>query len=442
MIKVKAIDYAHDGRGVAKHEGKPIFIPNLMIDEEAEIDIVSDRKSYKLGVITKRLTTSDARVEAVCPYFEKCGGCQLQHMSYQHQLEMKSKRVENSLKHIAKLYVNVDEMMPSTVPLYYRNKIQMAFENDGKDLKCGFYQAKTKQVIDIKKCYIEHEEGNQIIQSLKDILQSYHIKAYDMKKDVGWIKHAIVKKGIYSKELMLIIVSQYERFKKESQIVSALLKKHPTITTIIHQVNPSHYKVIGKVDRILYGKGYIKDSIDGLTFRIKPQSFYQVNPVQAKHLYKKAIELAQISTSDHVLDAYCGVGTISLFAAKHAKQVTGIDIVSDAIKDAKANADLNGIKNVIFKCEDATTYMTSSKEKYDIVIVDPPRDGLQQPFIDALKVMKPNKFVYISCEPSSLSRDLKKLKNMYHVKKVKPVDMFSQTYHVETVTLLTLKDAS
>ena len=439
MIKAKAVDYAHDGRGVVKHEGKPIFVPDLMIGEEAMIDIVSDRNSYMLGIVKERLTTADDRVDPVCPYFASCGGCQLQHMSYEHQLEMKSNRVKHALEHIAKLYINVDDMSPSSVPLHYRNKIQMAFANDGKKLVSGFYQAKSKKVIQIDHCYIEHEEGNQIIQTLRDLLESYNVKAFDPKTNQGWIKHAIVKKGIYSKELMLIIVSQFEGFKKEEQIIAALLRKHPQITTIIHQANPSSYKVIGTVDRVIYGKGYIKDDIDGLTFRIKPQSFYQVNPVQAHLLYSKAIELAEISKNDHVLDAYCGVGTISLFAAKYAKQVTGIDIVSDAIKDAQANADLNYIKNAMFKCVDATTYMKDTKDMYDIVIVDPPRDGLQEPFISALKVMKPKKFVYISCEPSSLARDLKQLKDIYQVKKVTPVDMFSQTYHVESIVLLSLK---
>ncbi|MGA0351757.1 MAG: 23S rRNA (uracil(1939)-C(5))-methyltransferase RlmD [Acholeplasmataceae bacterium] len=440
MIRAKAVDYAHDGRGVVKHEGKPVFVPDLLIGEEARIEIVSDRKSYMLGVVQERLNDSEFRVKPVCPYFDKCGGCQLQHMSYEHQLEMKTNRVSHALNHIAKLYVQVDDIKPSSVPLHYRNKIQMAFANEGKKLICGFYQAKSKKVINIDHCYIEHEEGNQIIQSLRSLLESYNLRAFDPKTNQGWIKHAIVKKGIYSKELMLIIVSQYEGFKKEAQIVAALVKKHPELTTIIHQANPSSYKVIGMVDRVIYGKGYIKDDIDGLTFRIKPQSFYQVNPVQAHDLYSKAIELAQITTHDHVLDAYCGVGTISLFAAKYAKHVTGIDIVSDAINDAQANADLNDMKNTTFKCVDATEYMKETKDLYDIVIVDPPRDGLQQPFIDALKVMKPKKFVYISCEPSSLARDLKQLKDTYHINKVTPVDMFSQTYHVETVTLLIRKE--
>ena len=440
MIKAKAVDYAHDGRGVVKYEGKPVFVPDLLIGEEANIEIVSDRKSYMLGVVKERLNDSEFRTKPVCPYFDMCGGCQLQHMSYEHQLEMKTNRVSHALNHIAKLYVQVDDIKPSSVPLHYRNKIQMAFANEGKKLICGFYQAKSKKVIDIDHCYIEHEEGNQIIQSLRSLLESYNLRAFDPKTNQGWIKHAIVKKGIYSKELMLIIVSQYEGFKKEAQIVAALVKKHPELTTIIHQANPSSYKVIGTVDRVIYGKGYIKDDIDGLTFRIKPQSFYQVNPVQAHDLYSKAIELAQITTNDQVLDAYCGVGTISLFAAKYAKHVTGIDIVSDAIKDAQANADLNYMKNTTFKCVDATEYMKETNDVYDIVIVDPPRDGLQQPFIDALKVMRPKKFVYISCEPSSLARDLKQLKDTYHVNKVTPVDMFSQTYHVETVTLLILKE--
>ena len=442
MIKGKVIDYAHDGRGVVKHQGKPVFVPDLMLSEEAMIDIVADKKSYMLGQVVERLSTSDDRVDPVCPYFSQCGGCQLQHMSYEHQLDLKRNRVKHALEHIAKLFIQIDPTQPSEVPLHYRNKIQMAFANEGNQLICGFYQAKSKKVINIDHCYIEHEEGNQIIQTLRDVLSFHRVRAYDPVKEQGWIKHAIVKKGIHTKELMLIIVSQYEAFKDQEVIIKKLLNKHPEITTIIHQANPSHYKVLGTVDKVLFGNGYIKDQIDTFTFRIKPQSFYQVNPVQARHLYQKAIELADISSQDRVLDAYCGVGTISLFAAQKANHVTGIDIVSDAIKDAQANADLNQMKNITFKCVDATLYMTETKESYDLVIVDPPRDGLQQPFIQSLKVMKPKKFLYISCEPSSLARDLKLLKDMYHVDKVQSVDMFSQTYHVETITLLSLKDKS
>jgi len=441
MIKGKVVDYAHDGRGVVKHEGKPVFVPDLMMNEEAMIEIVSDKKSYMLGRVVERLSTSEARVEPVCPYFSQCGGCQLQHMSYEHQLDLKRNRVKHALEHLAKLYIQIEPIQASPVPLHYRNKIQMAFDNEGNNLICGFYQAKSKKVININHCYIEHEEGNRIIQTLRDILSFHRVKAYDPIRQQGWIKHAIVKKGIHTKEFMLIIVSQYEAFKDQEIIIKKLLNKHPEITTIIHQANPSTYKVLGTVDKVLYGSGYIKDQIDALTFRIKPQSFYQVNPVQAKHLYQKAIELADIKDQDRVLDAYCGVGTISLFAAQKAKHVTGIDIVSDAIKDAQANADLNQIKNITFKCVDATSYMIETKASYDLVIVDPPRDGLQKPFIDALKIMKPKKFLYISCEPSSLARDLKQLKDMYHVDHVQAVDMFSQTYHVESITLLSLKTA-
>lgn len=439
MIKGKAVDYTHDGRGVVKTGKELIFVPDLMIGEEADISIVSHKKSFSIGKVEKRLTNNKDRVVPPCPYFEVCGGCQLQHMSYPHQLKMKQKRIEDALKHIAKLYVPIERVIQSKQPFQYRNKIQMAFANQGKKLLCGFYQAKTKSVIQIDACMIEHEEGNQIIAELRHLLESYHIKAFDPETKKGWIKHAVVKKGVYSKEIMLIIISQYEGFKKQDQIISALIKKYPMITTIVHQVNPSAYKVIGNHDIILHGPGYIKDTLEGFTFKIRPQSFYQVNPEQAVRLYNQALELANISSTDVVLDAYSGVGTISLFASKYAKKVVGVELIKDAVEDAKENAIFNKIKHVEFVCEDATTFIKNNKQTFDVIIVDPPRDGLQQPFIEAVMESQAKKFVYISCEPSSLARDLKILKQKYHVKKVIPVDMFSQTYHIESVTLLEKK---
>jgi 23S rRNA (uracil1939-C5)-methyltransferase len=242
---------------------------------------------------------------------------------------------------------------------------------------------------------------------------------------------------------MLIIITHTHELKKSDQIVSELLKKHPMIETIIHQVNQDTYKVMGNKDTILYGKGYIEDYLGTLKFRIKPQSFYQVNPHQTLNLYKQAIKMAGITKQDTVLDAYSGVGTISLFAAQYAKKVYGVEIVSDAVLDARFNANENNIHNVEFICEDAKTFMIKHKQSLNIevLIVDPPRDGLHEEFINAVKVMKPKKMVYVSCEPSSLARDLKLLKSMYDIKDVVPVDMFSQTYHVETVALLSLKTA-
>ena len=438
-MKVKAVDYAHDGRGVVKTWKDLVFVPNLMIGEEAEITITSNKKNYSIGEVKNYLSLSKERVTPSCMYYQQCGGCQLQHMAYEHQLEMKQKRVSDALKHIAKLYVPVDDIIKSTSPFEYRNKIQMAFANSKTGLIAGFYQAKTKKVLNINTCLIEHEEGNQVIQTLKTLLDSYHVKAYDPITKKGWIKHAVVKKGIYTNELMLIIISQTEGFKKQPQVISALIQKHPNIKTIIHQVNPSMYKVIGDKDNIIFGDGFIHDTLGEFTFKIRPQSFYQVNPLQAKKLYDLTLDLAQINKKDTVLDAYCGVGTISLFAAKKAKHVTGVELIEDAVSDANYNASLNHMNNVRFVCGDAETFMASNHAHFDIVIVDPPRDGLQLSFIEAIKVTKPKKVVYISCEPSSLARDLKELKTLFQVKKVVPVDMFSQTYHVESVTLLELK---
>ena len=443
VIKGKAVDYTHDGRGVVKTDGQLIFVDGLMLGETADIRIESQKKSFKTGSVLALHTTSSDRIKPPCPYFETCGGCQLQHMTYTHQLTMKKKRVEDALKHIAKIYTKVSDVIPSEMPFRYRNKIQMAFSNSKEGLISGFYQAKTRRVTPIASCLIEHEEGNQVISALTKILHSYHIKAYDETTKTGSIKHAIVKKALHTKGLMLIIITHTHELKKSDQIVSELLKKHPMIETIIHQVNQDTYKVMGNKDTILYGKGYIEDYLGTLKFRIKPQSFYQVNPHQTLNLYKQAIKMAGITKQDTVLDAYSGVGTISLFAAQYAKKVYGVEIVSDAVLDARFNATENNIHNVEFICEDAKTFMIKHKQSLniDVLIVDPPRDGLHEEFINAVKVMKPKKMVYVSCEPSSLARDLKLLKSMYDIKDVVPVDMFSQTYHVETIVLLSLKTA-
>ena len=343
IIKGKALDYTHDGRGVVKQDGHLIFVDGLMLHETADILIESDKKSFKTGSIVKRYTTSDSRITPPCPYFGTCGGCQIQHMTYAHQLEMKKKRVEDALKHIAKIYTKVSDVIPSSMPFKYRNKIQMAFAQTKEGLISGFYQAKTRKVIPIDACLIEHEEGNRVIQTLTRLLNSLNVKAYDEQTKQGLVKHAIVKKAVRNNTLMLIIVTHHKVLLHEKVIVERLSKAYPNLQTIVHQVNQGTYKVMGQDERIIYGKGYIEDQLDDLTFRIKPQSFYQVNPHQTLKLYQQAIQLANISKEDVVLDAYSGVGTISLFAAKYAKKVYGVEVIQDAVEDAKINAEQNHV---------------------------------------------------------------------------------------------------
>lgn len=440
-MKGKAIDYTHDGRGVVKNNSFPVFVPNLMIGEEAEIDIIKEGKSYHLGRVLKRLNDSKDRVMAPCPYYHVCGGCQLQHMTYEAQLLMKQKRVEDALKHIAGLYVKVLPILGMNTPWHYRNKVQMAFENGPKGLIAGFYKEKTRKVIDIKSCLIEHASGDEIVVTIKHLMNEYGIKAYDAISKQGFIRHVIVRKGFVTQEVMVVIIGGKKEFPKQSAIVKRLLENHPEITTIVFQHQPDNTNVVkGNDVSVLHGNGYIQDVIGGLTFRIGASSFFQVNPIQTEVLYQEAMARAKILKSDIVLDAYCGVGTLSLMAAQYAQHVYGVEIVKEAIDHANTNQQLNHVQNVTFIAEDATTYMQKENiPKFDVVLVDPPRDGLQPPFIEVLKAMQPKKIVYVSCEPSSLARDLKQLKALYHIESVQPVDMFSQTYHVETVVLLKLK---
>ena len=439
IFKGKVVDYSHDGRGVIKINKNVIFVPNLLIGEEASIKITKENKNFKIGQVQERITTSPERVVPKCQYYDLCGGCQLQHMSYKHQLEMKHLRVKNALQHISKLYLKIDPIIPSSYETKYRNKIQMSFSNNGKDLICGFYKQKTQDIIQIDECLIEHPEGNTIIQSLRKLLQSYNFKAYDPIHKKGWIKYAIVKKGVFTNQIMLIIVSNDKTFRKEKQIVNELLQRHKNINTIIHHNSDSNYHTLGGESRVIYGEGYIYDEIKNYKFRITPESFYQVNPYQAVKLYDEAIKVLNPKKGDLVLDAYCGVGTISLLISKKVHKVFGVDNIKEAIEDAKVNSKLNGSSNCEFICEKASIYLENSKIKFNSIIVDPPRDGLKSKFINALIINLPEKILYISCEPSSLARDLKQLKKYYIISKVLPVDMFSQTYHVETITLLIRK---
>ena len=440
-LTVECVDYAHDGRGVARVQNYPIFIENFLVGETANIVITKEvNKKYYLGRIEELLTVSPARVKPICENYKHCGGCQLMHMNYAEQLHFKRERVQEVLKRIGGVSIHVEPVIGMEDPYKYRNKVQVPFGFSHRGLIAGFYKKGTHQIIDMERCYIEDEEADKIIVSCKKIFKQLDIQPYDHTKHRGIVRYVLVRKSNMTQQLMVVLITRTPFLPKKEAIVDELIRRHPFIATIIQNINPERTNVIlGNQERILYGEGYIEDEIGGLEFKISSQSFYQVNPLQTEVLYEKALEFAQLKPTDVVLDAYCGVGTIGLLAAKQAKYVLGVEVVAAAIADAEENAKRNQIHNAEFLCEDATTFMRHTDTAFDVVFVDPPRQGCTPDFCQALLKMQPKRIVYISCEPSSLARDLVLLQEKYEVIKVQPVDMFPQTYHVESITLLSLK---
>ena len=374
----------------------------------------------------------------ICPYRKRCGGCQLLNMSYAEQLSHKQKTEIRLLGS----FCHVDEIIGMETPYHYRNKAQYAFSYYGGKILCGVYQSSTHRVVDIDSCLITTEKADEIAQTVKKLVKSFKLKTYDEKTGQGFMRHVLVKTGFRSGEIMVVLVTGTQEFPKKRSFVNALLKAHPEITTVVQNVNNRFTSmVLGDKSTVLYGDGKITEELCGLRFRISPKAFYQINPIQTEILYSKALEFAAFKGDETIIDAYCGTGTIGLIASKSVKKVIGVEINPDAVKDAKENAKLNGIKNAEFYTADAGEFMTAlarQGEKIDAVIMDPARAGADVPFLSSLVSLSPKKVVYVSCNPETLARDLRYLvKNGYKVRKIQPVDMFPHTEHVETVLLMT-----
>jgi len=373
----------------------------------------------------------------ICPYRKKCGGCQLLNMSYEEQLSHKQKTVIRLLGS----FCRVDEIIGMKTPYHYRNKAQYAFSYQGGKTVCGVYQSSTHRVVDIENCLITTEKADAIALTVKKLLKSFKLKAYDEKTGQGFMRHVLVKTGFKSGEIMVVLVTGAQEFPKKRSFVNALVGEHPEITTVVQNVNNRFTSmVLGDKSYVLYGDGKITEELCGLKFRISPKAFYQINPVQTEVLYNKALEFVDFKGGETIIDAYCGTGTIGLIASKSVEKVIGVEINADAVKDAKENAKLNSIKNAEFYTADAGKFMTElsgEKAQIDTVIMDPARAGADGPFLSSLVKLSPKKVVYVSCNPETLARDLRYLvKHGYKVKKIQPVDMFPHTEHVESVVLM------
>lgn len=370
-----------------------------------------------------------------CPLAKKCGGCQLQNMGYDRQLKWKQARCEILLKKFGK----VSKIIGMENPYHYRNKVQAAFgrTKSGKIIS-GVYQSGSHRIVTVDSCMTEDVTADEIIVDIRNMLPKFKIWTYDEDKGTGFLRHVLVKRGFSSGEVMVVLVGASGYFPMKKKFVSALLEKHPEITTVVLNINPKDTNlVLGEKEEVLYGSGYIEDTLCGCVFRISPKSFYQINPVQTEKLYNKAMEFAQLDKDTTVIDAYCGIGTIGLVAAKTAGNVVGVELNPDAVKDAISNSKRNGMKNARFYCDDAGEFMQAlaeNGESADVVFMDPPRSGSSRKFIESLAAMAPQRVVYISCNPETLARDLALLtKKGYEVKRIQPVDMFPHTNHIECV---------
>lgn len=443
---VDIIDNGFQGEGIAKIDGFTIFIPNAIKGEKIKILIVKVLASHAFGKIIEIIKQSDHREESDCTTYKRCGGCSLRHIKYNETLKIKQNAVQSLVNKTLENKLKVEETLGMDKPYHYRNKAQypIGLNKEGKPV-IGVFANRTHEIIPIETCYIQNKQSEEIAKYIFNFLVNHKIKVYDEKSGKGLVRHIVTKIGIKTNEVMCIIVINGNELPYEDILVNELTHKFENIKSIIKNVNTKNTNVIlGNENINLYGNGYIKDILGDFIFKISPMSFYQVNPVQAEKLYNIGVELADINKNDIVFDLYCGIGTISLFMSKFAKEVYGVEIVDEAIVAAKENACINNVTNTKFIAGDVEKVLDDlvnvKKIIPDIIMLDPPRRGLDNTSIENIRKVSPKKVVYISCNPATLVRDLAKLEDIYNIKSIKPVDMFPFTSHVECCAVLELKN--
>lgn len=443
------IAQGYEGEGIAKtSEGFTIFIPEALKGEKVRAKILKSKKSYAYGKLIEILGSSKNRKVPVCPIYKRCGGCSLQHTSYNSQLEFKTERVKDCMSKIAK--INPDIVKPAIGmknPYRYRNKVQLPVGSKNGELQIGFFAPRSHDIIDMESCYIQDEVADKAVDIIRKWILKNNIKPYIVDGQYspeGMLRHIMVRKGFKTNEVMVVLVTTTEKLPHKEEIILELTQSIPEIKSIMLNINAKPTNVIlGEKSLVLYGTDHISDYIGDFKFNISPLSFFQVNPVQTEILYAKALEFAGLTGNETVFDAYCGTGTISLFLSQKAKKLYGVEIVPQAIENAIHNAKENNVKNVEFhvgEAEKIIPEMISQGIKAEVVVVDPPRKGCDKALLEAIAEMSPERIVYVSCDPSTLARDLKILEEMnYETKEVQPVDMFPQTAHIEDVALIARK---
>lgn len=446
IVQVKSLGY--EGEGVAKIDGYPIFIPGALKNEKVKVKIVKVKKNYAYGKLIEVIDRCDERREPDCPNYEKCGGCTLEHLSYNGQLDFKCDRVKDCIRKIAGLDDKLVKYPLGVKEAYgYRNKVQLPVGLvDGK-ITIGFFSEKTHEIINVNSCLLLSEEDDNIIEIIRNWMKKYSI--LPAKKDgdfckQGLLRHIMIRKGFKTNEVMIVLVTTDKKINHKDELIDELRLKIKNLKSIIQNINPKDTNlVLGHKCTTLWGEDYISDYIGEYKFNISPLSFFQVNPNQTEVLYNKALEYAQLTGNEIVFDAYCGTGTITLSLSQKAKKVYGVEIVKQAIENAKENAKKNEVTNSEFyvgKSEEVIPRMIQDGIKPDIIVVDPPRKGCDIKLLNAIGDAKPKRIVYVSCDPSTLARDLKHLEKLgYETLEVQPVDMFPMTKHIECVAKIEKK---
>ncbi|MCK8816049.1 23S rRNA (uracil(1939)-C(5))-methyltransferase RlmD [Natroniella sulfidigena] len=440
-IIIELEDLATGGDAVGRVDGFVIFIPGGIPGETVKVEITQVKKSYGRAKIIEVIEQSAERVQPSCQEDEDCGGCQISYLDYQAQLKYKRKIVRDTIERIAKLTeVEVNPVKGMDNPFFYRNKAQFPVAMQEEEVITGFYALGTHQLIELDDCRIQHPLINRVIREAIELIEEYEVSIYDEQQHQGLLRHLVVRVGVCTNQAMLIFVTKDEEFPAGVEIATELLERIPELVSINQNINPEETNVVlGRRTKQLVGQDHIIDYIGPIKYKISPLAFFQVNTLQAKVLYDQVVEYAQLSGSERVLDAYCGVGSIALYLARFAKEVWGIEVVEEAIKAAKENAELNGIDNCKFKVGKVRNVLPRLKEelKPEVIVVDPPRKGCHQEVLATFAELEPERIVYVSCDPASLARDLKYLTEVgYQVEEIQPVDMFPQTFHVETVVVL------
>lgn len=494
-VMLDIIGMTHEGEGVGRVDGYTLFVQGALPGEKVRAKVLKTKKQYGYAKLMNLVEASSARIAAPCEIYDQCGGCQLQHMDYTAQLAWKRQLVVDNLERIGKLRVsgggaagadsgsagsraagdaNVsqkDSVNDSDItngadvgtgvtrsegilvrptlgmdePWRYRNKAQVPIGVTEGGLVGGFYARGSHRIIDMETCLIQHEDNDDVVRKVKSIGSRLGISAYDEESGKGLLRHVVVKKAFRTGEMMVVLVTNGDRIPQVDQWIAEIRREIPAVTSICQNVNTKQTNVIfGDTTRTLWGNDVIYDYIGDVKFAISARSFYQVNPSQTEVLYGKTVEYAGLTGKETVIDAYCGIGTISLFLAQHAKQVYGVEIVPEAIEDARANAQLNGMSNVVFEVGASEDVIPNWKEQgitADVIVVDPPRKGCDPRLLETILAMKPERVVYVSCNPSTLARDLRVLEDGgYRTVEVTPVDMFPHTVHVEAVCSLVYKE--
>ncbi|MFQ8688433.1 MAG: 23S rRNA (uracil(1939)-C(5))-methyltransferase RlmD [Blautia sp.] len=444
QICLQITDMGKDGEGVGKtNDGYTLFVKDAVIGDKIQAKIVKAKKNYGYGRLVNVLESSKDRVEPVCPQARPCGGCQLQALSYEKQLEYKQNRVRNHLERIGGFHqIPMEPVIGMEEPYHYRNKAQFPVgRNKEGRIVAGFYAGRTHSIVENRHCYLGAPGNEQILDSVLSWMESCHVEPYDERTGSGLVRHILTRFGFATGQWMVCLVINGRALPSQDRLIKALTKI-PGMTSITANVNTRRDNVIlGQEILPVWGQDYITDQIGEVSYQISPLSFYQVNPVQTRKMYEKAMEYAQLRGQETVWDLYCGIGTISLFLAQKARQVYGVEIVPAAIQDAKRNAQLNGMKNVEFFVGKAEEVLPGKYKEEgvrgDVIVVDPPRKGCDQSLLDTILAMKPERVVYVSCDSATLARDLKYLcETEYRLERVCAVDNFCQTVHVETVCLL------